>query len=129
MKMPSTPENVFGYSDAVWQRFAAPAHAGSLSSGESKTVEAGSPTAKALLRISVKIEQGRISEARFMAYGCPVTIAVGEWLAEQLTGQQCADFRLTAADMRAALEIPDDKTHCVLMGEDVIRRLQEQVAT
>ncbi len=54
---------------------------------------------------------------------------VGEGLAGQRTGPRPADLWLTAADMRAALEIPDDKTHCVLLGEDVIRRLQEQVAT
>ena len=129
MKTSSAPENVFGYSDAVWQRFAAPIHAGSLSGAAFKTSEVGSPAVKALLRISIKLEQGRVSEARFLAYGCPVTIAVGEWLAEQLTGQALADLRLTAADIRLALEIADDKTHCALMGEDVIRRLQEQVAT
>lgn len=126
MSMPSIPQNVFGYSDAVWQRFIAPTHAGVLSGLEVKTAEAGSPVDKALLRISAKFEQDRVSEARFLAYGCPATIAVGEWLAEQLTGQKIAGLRLQAADIRVALEIPDDKTHCALMGEDIIRRLQEQ---
>ena len=129
----STPENVFGYSDAVWQRFVVPTYAGALSGAAVKTAEAGSSAVKALLRVSVKIAQDRVTEARFLAYGCPVTIAVGQWLAEQLTGQAFADLRLKAADIRLALEIADDKTHCALMGEDVIRRLQmqvqEQVAT
>lgn len=129
MKTPSAPENVFGYSDAVWQRFVAPTHTGTLSGALVKTAEAGSPAVKALLRISARLEQGHINEARFLAYGCPVTIAVGELLAEQLTGQKLADFRLTAADIRLALEIADDKTHCALMGEDVIRRLREQVVS
>ena len=129
MNTPSTPENVFGYSDAVWQRFVAPTHAGALSGVAVKTAEAGSPAVKALLRLSARFEQERVVEAQFLAYGCPVTIAVGQWLAEQLTGQKLADLRLTAADIRLALEIADDKTHCALMGEDVIRRLCEQVAT
>ena len=124
MTMPESPENVFGYSDAIWRRFFAPAHAGSLSGAVVKTVEAGSPAVKALLRICVKLEQDRVSEARFLAYGCPVTIALGEWLAEQLTGRKLVGIRLQAADIRAALEIADDKTHCALMGEDIIRRLQ-----
>ena len=129
MKTPPTPENAFGYSDAVWQRFVTPAHAGALSGAAVKTTEAGSPAVKALLRISVKLEQDRVIEARFLAFGCPVTIAVGEWLAEQLTSQKLTGLRLTAADIRAALEIADDKTHCALMGEDIIRRLQEQLVS
>lgn len=129
MKTLSTPENVFGYSDAVWRRFIASAHAGALSGTGVKTAEAGSPAVKALLRISVKLEQDQVTEARFLAYGCPVTIAVGQWLAEQLIGQKLAGLRLQAADIRTALEIPDDRTHCALMGEDVIRRLQEQLVS
>lgn len=128
MKMQLSQENTFGYSDAVWQRFIAPTHAGAVSGTGVKTAEAGSPAAKALLRISVKLEQDRVIETRFLAYGCPVTIAVGEWLAEQVKGQKLASLQLTAADIRRALEIADDKTHCALMGEDVIQRLQEQVA-
>ncbi len=58
-----------------------------------------------------------------------MTNAGGESLVKQLPSQKCAELRVTSAYMRAALEIPDHKTHCVLMGEDVIRRLQEQVAT
>lgn len=128
MKMPSTPENVFGYPDAIWQRFVMPAHAGTVS-GAAKVVEVGSPAARLLLRISVMVERGYVSEARFLAHGCPVTIAVGEWLAAQLMGQKLAGVGINAADICQALEIPDDKTHCALMGEDIIRRLQEQVAT
>jgi cysteine desulfurase len=125
--MSSIPPNVFGYSDAVWQRFIAPAHAGILSGASIKSVEADSPAVKALLRLSARVHEGRIAEARFLAYGCPVTIAVGEWLAQWLGGRNLADLRLTATDIRLALEIADDRTHCALMGEDAIRRLQEQV--
>lgn len=118
------PENVFGYPDAVWRHFAMPVHAGVLPAA-ARVAEAGSPAARSLLRMAVTVDKGQIGEARFLAYGCPVTIAVGNWLAGWLTGRRVTDLRLDAADIRTALEIPEEKTHCALMGEDIIRRLRE----
>ncbi len=110
--------NVHGYPAPVWARFLAPDCGGRLSGGDVVQVEAGSPAAHALLRLSVKLADGRVRQARFQAYGCPVAIAVGQWLAERL--QQSRPFvPPTAAEIRAALEIPEDKAHCALLGEDV----------
>ena len=55
-----------------------------------------------------------------------MTIAVGQWLAEQL--ETMTPFvPPTAAQIRDALEISEDKAHCALMGEDVIRALWKQM--
>jgi len=54
----------------------------------------------------------------------PTTIAVGEWLAEQAQGRAIEDLRgIDAGDIRAALEIPDDRAHCAILGEDVLMQL------
>jgi NifU-like protein involved in Fe-S cluster formation len=78
--------------------------------------------------MQVKMEQGVVTEAAFRAYGCPTAIAVGEWLAANLTGKSPADWPLlTSAKIRQTLEIPDDRAHCSLMGEDVVRALLKQI--
>lgn len=124
-----SPDNVFDYPAPVWQRFAAPTHGGKLEGVDVVTAEAGSAAAHGLLRIQVRLDGGAVREARFSAYGCPTTIAVGEWLASRLQGQAVAALSaISAAEIRDALEIADDRAHCALMGEDVIRQLLKQVA-
>ncbi len=120
--------NTFAYADPIWQRFSAPEHAGALMGEGVLSAEAGSPAAKSLLRLQLRMEQGAVTEAAFRAYGCPTAIAVGEWLAAGLVGQKPAEWpQLTASRIRQALEIPDDRAHCALMGEDVVQALAKQV--
>jgi len=120
--------NAFDYAEPIWQRFSAPGHVGDLHGEGVFSAEAGSPAAKSLLRIQIKLMQGVVTEAAFRAYGCPTAIAVGEWLATNLKGKASADWaQLSASKIRQTLEIPDDRAHCALMGEDVIRALSKQV--
>lgn len=110
--------NVFDYSPGVWTRFGQTPHAGRLT-GPLREAQAGSVAARSLLRLQV--QDGK---ARFQAYGCPTAIAVGEWLCEQIEARGLAAAgALRAPDIRQALEIPEDRIHCALMGEDVLRAL------
>lgn len=118
--------NAFGYPAPVWRRFREPVHAGTL---EGATVaRAGTPASKSLIELAFRIDgEGRVAEARFRAYGCPTTIAVGEWLAEQAQGRAIRDLRgIDAADIRAALEIADDRAHCAILGEELLSKLLKQ---
>ncbi|NKF24709.1 iron-sulfur cluster assembly scaffold protein [Solimonas marina] len=119
--------NVFGYPAPVWQRFRAPRHAGRLPADAIGVVEAqaGSAAARTMLRLQLAPGTG---QARFQAYGCPVTIAVGEWLAEQIERRPFVEWsRIEASEIREVLEIPEDKLHCALMGEDSLRALAQQI--
>ncbi|MFP5357885.1 MAG: iron-sulfur cluster assembly scaffold protein [Gammaproteobacteria bacterium] len=123
MKLGSA-HNVYGYPPPVWARFAAPRHAGRLTGPGVHSVEAGSPATSARLNLQLRWEQGRVADCRFLARGCPVTLAVGEWLCERLSGASAAELAaIGAPEIRQALEIPEDKAHCALMGEDVLRSL------
>lgn len=118
--------NVHDYPAPVWARFEAPRYAGQLVGEGVVAARAGSPAARAVLQLSLRRRAGRVETARFQAYGCPVTIAVGEWLAERLEAGE-PPVALDAARIRSALEIPEDKAHCALMGEDLIRALWKQM--
>lgn len=120
--------NAFAYAEPVWRSFSEPRRVGDLQGDGVLSAEAGSPAAKSLLKLQLKLGQGVVTEAAFRAYGCPTAIAVGEWLATSLIGQKPADWmQASAARIRQALEIPDDRAHCALMGEDVVRALAKQV--
>lgn len=116
--------NPFGYSDPVWQLFRETPRSGTLGNG-ALTGSATTPASRACLQLQVRLEGARISDARFQAYGCPTTIAVGAWLAGHAVGRSLADLSaVRAGDIRQALEIPEDRLHCALMGEDALKSLQ-----
>ncbi len=123
-------DNVYAYPAPVWAAFGALRHAGVLPAGDDVVCSrAGSPAAHAQLELSARCApDGTIQAARFRAYGCPTTIAVGEWLASQIeVGFEAGKIPDTARDLRSALEIGEDKAHCALMGEDVLRALFDQI--
>ncbi|SFF54542.1 NifU homolog involved in Fe-S cluster formation [Fontimonas thermophila] len=119
-------DNVYAYPQAVWMRFRDPRHAGVLEGHDVRRVYARTPAASAVIELSIAV--GPPLRVRFRAHGCPYTIAVGEWLAETLEREGLADLdRWQAGSIRQALEIPEERTHCALMGEDLIRALESVV--
>jgi NifU-like protein involved in Fe-S cluster formation len=122
--MNHTESNPLGYAAPIWRLFQKPPHAGDFAPGTPGVAsgEAGTKAARSVLRLQLRFEQGRVAEARFKAYGCPSSIAVGAWIAGWAEGKTPAELAaLKAADLRQALEIADDRAHCALLGEDAIR--------
>lgn len=121
--------NPFGYPEPVWRLFTQTPGAGTLAGPGVLTGEAATPASKSRLRLQVKMGPARIDDARFLAYGCPTTIAVGAWLAGRVVGRRVAELAgIDAESIREALEIPEDRTHCALLGEDVLKSLMKQLA-
>lgn len=138
--------NPYGYSETVWRLFQDAPRAGifspglalsaaadviekdSVSSALALSASAATPANRSVLTLHLQIEEGCVSDARFQAYGCPTTIAVGAWLAQQAVGRRPEELSgIKAATIRQALEIPDERSHCALLGEDVIQALLVKV--
>jgi NifU-like protein involved in Fe-S cluster formation len=120
--------NVFGYPGPVWRRFREPAHAGVIAANGALSARVGTPASRSLIELGLQVDaEGKVIEARFQAYGCPTTIAVGEWLAEQAQGRSVAQWaEITAADIAGSLEIPEDRAHCAVLGEEIVRSVSRQ---
>ncbi len=73
---------------AIRARFAAPRHAGPLAGSydERRVGEAGEPAQGTWIRLQLGLRGGRVAAVRFLAYGCPWTVAACDWLAERLEG-------------------------------------------
>lgn len=121
--MTAPPANPWGYPEPVWRWFRHASRAGPLPGALSGS--AATPASKAVLALHARVDgQGRVADARFQAYGCPTTIAVGAWLADRIHGQRLGELsRLNAGLIRQELEIPDERAHCALLGEDAVRAL------
>lgn len=118
------------YSPLVRELFLHPRGAGTLA-GEGVRGEAGSVASGAWVRLHLRIDDGRVTDARFQAYGCPHTLAAASWLAGQLPGRPVrAPLPEGVSGMAAALEVPAAKLGRLLIVEDALadalRRWQER---
>ncbi len=116
--------NPYGYGAAIWRLFRETPNAGGFSAAMPDVVvaDAGTPAARSVLQLALRFDGEQVAEARFRAYGCPTTIAVGAWLAAWAEGRKDADLAgMKALAIREALEIPEDRAHCALLGEDALR--------
>ena len=73
------------YSEIFKNHLANPRHAGELADADA-VAEQTNPICGDRLRLSLRIKDGCIEAARFLAYGCPPTLVCGTALAELLEG-------------------------------------------
>ena len=73
------------YSETFKDHLANPRNAGELPDANT-IAEETNPVCGDRLRLNLRIKDGRIEAARFLAYGCPPTLVCGSALAEMLEG-------------------------------------------
>jgi nitrogen fixation NifU-like protein len=73
------------YSETFKDHLANPRNAGELPDANA-IAEETNPVCGDRLRLHLRIKDGRIEAARFLAYGCPPTLVCGSALAEMLEG-------------------------------------------
>jgi len=75
----------------------------------------------AWVRLHLRIDRGRVTEARFQAYGCPHTLAAAAWLAEHLPGRSVDDpLPEGVGGLATLLEVPTAKLGRLLIVEDAL---------
>jgi nitrogen fixation NifU-like protein len=80
------------FNDAVLNHFRNPRNAGNLPEATA-TVEVSNPVCGDVLRLAVRLEQGRIAAVRFKTQGCVAAIASSSVLTELLSGHSLAEIR------------------------------------
>jgi nitrogen fixation NifU-like protein len=73
------------YSEIFKDHLANPRNPGELQDANA-IAEATNPVCGDRLRLSLRIRAGRIEAVRFLAYGCPPTLACGSVLTEMIEG-------------------------------------------
>jgi NifU-like protein involved in Fe-S cluster formation len=75
------------------------------------------------LRLSLRVHNGRIEAARFLAYGCPPTLVCGSVLTELLTGKTIEEAaRLTRKELLEATGgLPSRKQHAAALAIETLR--------
>ena len=115
------------YSDAFKDHIAHPRNAGELSDANAIADETN-PVCGDRLRLSLRIRNGRIDAARFMAYGCAPTLACGSVLAEMLEGMSLNQAtRITRQEIVEVLGgLSPQKQHAASLAVETLRSALDQ---
>jgi NifU-like protein involved in Fe-S cluster formation len=118
------------YSAAVLERVRNPLRVGVLpEAADVGTGEAGSLDSGTLARIQVRVQHGRIVEARFKVFGCTAAIAATGLVAEWLEGASLAEAALVTADrVVQQLELPAERAHVAGLAVDAARQAVREVS-
>ena len=115
------------YSETFKDHLANPRNAGEVEDADA-AAEQSNPVCGDRLKLSLRIRGGRIEAARFLAYGCPPTLACGSALAEMLEGLTVEEAaRLTRQDVaRAVGGLPARKQHAAALAVETLSAALEQ---
>jgi NifU-like protein involved in Fe-S cluster formation len=110
------------YSPAVVEHFLNPRNAGMMREPDA-TGEGTFEGCGDLARVFLRVVAGRVSEARFQAYGCGPTIAAASVASELVVLRPVADLpHLKADEVERALDgLPDDRRHAADVVTDAVR--------
>jgi nitrogen fixation NifU-like protein len=109
------------YSPQLLEHFEHPRNVGEVE-GADAAVEVENPACGDIMRLSLKLEHGRIAQARFRTKGCVPSIACGSALTELLQGKSVPEARaLRREDVVAAVGgLPPESQHASHLAMDAL---------
>jgi nitrogen fixation NifU-like protein len=109
------------YSDALKDHLANPRNVGEIEDADA-VAELTNPVCGDRLRLSLRIRTGRVTAARFLAYGCPPTLACGSALASMLEGMTLDEAsRIERQEIVRALGgLPARKSHAAALAVETL---------
>jgi nitrogen fixation protein NifU and related proteins len=116
------------FSDAVLDHFRNPRNPGKLP-GADAAVEVSNPVCGDILQLAVRLDGGRIVEARFLCRGCTTAIACASLLTEQLRGQTLAESRTTTPESlsQALGVLPPATFHGAQLAVDALHAVLQKL--
>jgi nitrogen fixation protein NifU and related proteins len=109
------------YSAQLLDHFEHPRNGGDIEGSDAKA-EVENPICGDILRLSLKLREGRITEARFKAKGCVPSMACGSALTELISGKSVAEARALRRDQvtEAVGGLPQASTHAAQLAIDTL---------
>jgi nitrogen fixation NifU-like protein len=112
------------YSEKLLDYFQNPRCVGELPDAHA-VAEVSNPVCGDVMKLWVKVDAGRIQDARFKAQGCSAAIATSSYATEMVIGMSVAEARqITKEQIAKALGgLPPSKIHCSVLASDAIRQV------
>jgi len=118
------------YSQQVLDHFENPRNAGEWADAGAtvETVELENPVCGDILKLSVKLEGGRVAAVRFLAQGCVPAMACGSLLTTIMEGKTLKELKeITPEKITEAMGgLPQASTHAAQLASDALGSLLSQ---
>jgi nitrogen fixation NifU-like protein len=117
------------YSAKVMDHFMNPRNVGEIENADG-VGEVGNPACGDMMRLYLKVEGGKIVEAKFRTFGCGAAIASSSMLTEMIKGKTLEEARaITNRHVADALDgLPPVKIHCSVMAEEAVKSALDDYA-
>ena len=111
------------YSERVMDHFMNPRNMGEIPDADG-VGEVGNPACGDIMRITLRIEEDRIVDAKFKTFGCAAAIASSSMATELIRGKTLEEaLGVTNRAVAEALEgLPPQKLHCSVLAEEGIHK-------
>ncbi len=116
------------YSETFKDHLTNPRNTGELPDADA-IAEETNPVCGDRLRLSLRVGNGRIEAARFLAYGCPPTLVCGSALAEMLEGITVEAANALTRDeiVKAVGGLPTRKHHAAALAVETLHAALSQM--
>jgi len=111
------------YSTKVMEHFANPRNVGEIPDADG-IGDVGNPICGDIMRMYIKVEDGRIADAKFKTFGCGAAIATSSMATELVKGKTLDEaLRITNKAVAEALGgLPPVKMHCSVLAEEALHK-------
>ncbi|MDF1544547.1 MAG: iron-sulfur cluster assembly scaffold protein [bacterium] len=110
------------YNETVLEHFQNPRNTGEIKNADGiGTV--GNPSCGDVMKMFIRVENGRLVEVRYKTFGCAAAIATSSAASELLVGKSIEEAeKLTREEVAKALNgLPAEKMNCSNIAPDAIR--------
>ncbi|MBI4743249.1 MAG: Fe-S cluster assembly scaffold protein NifU [Actinobacteria bacterium] len=110
------------YSDKVMDHFQNPRNVGEIENPDGVGT-AGNPTCGDIMKLYIKVNDGKIMDAKFQTFGCGAAIATSSMVTEMVKGKTIEEaLRISNKAVAEALDgLPPIKMHCSVLAEEALQ--------
>lgn len=112
------------YNEKIIDHFENPRNVGALDKNSPNvgTGLVGAPECGDVLKLQIQVENNRIVDAKFKAFGCGSAIASSSLVSEWVKGKTVDEaLAIKNTEIVKELSLPPVKIHCSVLAEDAIR--------
>ena len=115
------------YNDTVMDHFLNPRNMGDIKDADA-IGEVGAAACGDIMKITLKIKDGTIEDARFKTFGCGSAIAASSMATELIKGRSVDDVEKNFTNQEVVDKLgglPPVKIHCSVLAEEAIKAALE----
>jgi len=114
---------LMAYDKKIIDHFENPRNVGEMDENAANTGVSivGAPSCGDVLQFAIKVEDGKIVDSKFKAFGCGSAIASSSLLTQKVIGKTLEEAsKIGNADLAKELSLPPIKLHCSVLAHEAI---------